>query len=111
MINIVAKEIIKLVNVNKFVETGIHHGETLGAAVDWFSELYEDFKRKDNSGRYAIYEVDSVKEYCDAASEKYAKINNIVIANDSSGKYLKRLIDENTFHEDDHCMFYLDAHW
>ena len=111
MINIVAKEIIKLVNVNKFVETGIHHGETLEAAVDWFSELYEDFKRKDNSGRYAIYEVDSVKEYCDAASEKYAKMNNIVIANDSSEKYLKRLIDENTFHEDDHCMFYLDAHW
>jgi len=111
MINIIAKEIIKLFNVNKFIETGIHHGETLGAAVDWFSELYEDFKRKDNSGRYAIYEVDSVKEYCDAASEKYSKINNIVIAHDSSEKYLKRLIDENTFHEDDHCMFYLDAHW
>jgi len=54
MINIIAKEIIKLFNVNKFVETGIHHGETLGAAVDWFSELYEDFKRRDNSGRYTI---------------------------------------------------------
>jgi len=112
MINIVAKEIIKLFNVNKFVETGIHHGETLGAAVDWFSELYEDFKRKDTSGRYTIYEVDSVKEYCDTASEKCAKDNkNIVIANDSSEKYIKRLINENTFHEDDHCLFYLDAHW
>jgi len=112
MINIVAKEIIKLFNVNKFVETGVHHGETLGAAVDWFSGLYEDFKRKDTSGRYAIYEVDSVKEYCDAAREKYGKDNkNIVIANDSSEKYLKRLIDENTFREDDNCLFYLDAHW
>ncbi|MBI5677225.1 MAG: glycosyltransferase family 1 protein [Planctomycetes bacterium] len=111
MINGVAKDIIKLFNVNKFAETGIHHGETLGAVVNWFSELYEDFKGKDTSGRYIIYEVDSVKEYCDTASEKYAKDNkNIVIANDSSEKYLRRLIDENTFHEDDNCMFYLDAH-
>lgn len=111
MINGVAKDIIKLFNVNKFAETGIHHGETLEAVVDWFSELYEDFKGKDTSGRYTIYEVDSVKEYCDTASEKYAKDNkNIVIANDSSEKYIKRLIDENTLNDNDSCMFYLNMH-
>lgn len=111
MINGVAKDIIKLFNVNKFAETGIHHGETLGAVVDWFCELYEDFKRKDTSGRYTIYEVDSSKEYCDTASEKYAKDNkNIIIANDSSEKYLKRLIDENTLNDNDNCMFYLNMH-
>lgn len=110
MINGVAKDIIKLFNVNKFAETGIHHGETLGTVVDWFSELYEDFKGKETSGRYTIYEVDSVKEYCDAASEKYAKDNkNIVIANDNSEIFLNRLIDENTLNDNDNCMFYLNT--
>ncbi len=111
MINGVAKDIIKLFNVNKFAETGIHHGETLGSVVDWFSELYEDFRKKDVSGKYTIFDVDSVKEYYDAASEKYAKDNkNIVIANDSSEKYLRRLIDENTLNDNDNCMFYLNMH-
>lgn len=111
MINTVAKEIIKLFNINKFVETGIHQGETLGAVIGWFSELHEDFNNIEN-GRYAIYDVDLVREYFDEAVIKYGNYNkNVFIENDSSEKFLKRLIDHDTFNEDDICMFYLDSHW
>lgn len=111
MINTVAKEIIKLFKVNKFVETGIHQGETLGTVIGWFSEMYEDFNNIEK-GRYAIYDVDLVREYFDKAVIKYGNYNkNVYIENDSSEKFLKRLIDNNTFGEDDICMFYLDSHW
>lgn len=111
MINEVAREIIRLFNVNKFVETGIHHGETLKTVIGWFSELYEDFV-KDSNGRYKIFDVDIVKEYSEGSIETYGKENsNIVIANESSEEFLKRLVDENKLSDDDVCMFYLDAHW
>ncbi len=112
MINDIAKDIIKLCNVNKFVETGIHHGETLGTVIGWFSELYDDFRKKDVPGKYTIFDVDLVKEYYDKAKENYAQHNkNVSIANESSENFLKRLINEGAFTEEDNCMFYLDAHW
>lgn len=110
MINRIAKEIIRLFKVNKFVETGIHHSETLGVVIKWFSELYEDFNNNAN-GRYTIYDMDIVKEYSEKAIKIYGKDNRIiVIGNESSEKFLKRLIDDNMIKEDDVCMFYLNAH-
>lgn len=108
-----AKDIIIKFQINKFIETGMHQGDTLDCVYNWFLDIYRGSYPDDNS-KYKIYDVDLNPDWVKKAEIKYHSGNenkNVVLSCNSSEKFLRQLIDKNEFTNEDRCIFFLDAHW
>jgi hypothetical protein len=117
MINPIAREIIRLFHVNKFVETGIKEGDTLLIVSSWFSELYgADFVTEvtkhgpSPKGRYTIYEIDNDAATMHTVARIRQRNDNITGLFGDSAVALAALINGGDFKPEDSCFFYLDAH-
>lgn len=103
-INNIAKELITRFKINRFIETGIHKGETLEIVNNWYKELSPT-----TIPEYHIYEVDINEDYCKKAIEFIGNDPHVSITCMSSEKYLAELVKQ--FTTEDRVLFYLDAHW
>jgi len=100
MINPVAKHIIRKLEINSFVETGIWQGKQIKYVSDWFNEFFGE--------NYKMFEVDVKEEYVDSVKERYKENDNIFPILADSEEWLKENI--NLF-KDNRTLFFLDAHW
>jgi len=138
MIDIFCKYVIKVLNINKAIETGTFLGESFAQLAIWFSEMYPgefgviDYLIPGRIGpnpwnTFIIYPVitnskpSNKKIYTvelDQARYEYVKqifdcsnSPNIINAPGDSVKYLKEMIDKGEVSGADNVFFYLDAHW
>lgn len=117
MINCIAKDIMRIFNVNKFIETGIKEGDTANIVISWFSEMYKThfITEKEKHGEsprteYNIYEIDIDPETVKNVLRLRQNSQNIIAVCGDSADSLDVLIKKNEFTPADSCFFYLDAH-
>jgi hypothetical protein len=103
MINPIAREIIKIFNVNKFIETGILEGDTAKTVSSWFNEL--------SVPDYKIYEIDIDKNSVDYVNSWKQSNGNVEAICKNSVEFLKESVENGLFKdENDSWFIYLDAH-
>ena len=103
MINPIAREIIKIFNVNKFVETGILEGDTAKTVSSWFNEL--------SVPDYKIYEIDIDKNSVDYVNSWKQSNGNVEAIYKNSVDFIKESVENGLFdNENDSWFIYLDAH-
>ena len=138
MIDILCKDIVGRLKINRIVETGTDQGETVGEASRWFSEIDPNFgvvtgtiktgARSYNSwnepiaypvfsgskaARCQIHSVDIDRHSANAAKKNFSSNPNIYLYHSHSEKFLSFLlspeIEKN--HLENNYLFFLDAHW
>ena len=138
MIHQICKDIIKQLNINKFIETGTHLGGTVAEVSSWFQNLDPDFgtiktsiagpqlnkfvSPEQNICRYPVFEnssdkaktklysIDIDKQRQNILQTLFQSNPNIKLISDYSDKFIKKMIDTNLISDEDNCFFYLDAH-
>ena len=95
MINDAARDVIRALHINVFVETGLHEGETVGIVRSWFPALW----------------IISLELDADKIAACRPKYPDVCYVEGSSERNLKILVDAGVFSGVDHPFFYLDAHW
>ncbi len=138
MIDILCKDIIRRLKINRIVETGTDKGETISEIGQWFSEIDPNFgvvtgtiktgARSYNSwnepiaypvfsaskaGRYQIHSVDIDQYSTNAAKKNFSSNSNIYLYHSHSEKFLNFLLSPEIEggHLENNYLFFLDAHW
>lgn len=135
MIDENCRAIIEALNIDVFVETGTHMGETVSLISGWFAELHPEFGRisgyQDTPGawyesrekleypifetvapsRYRVHSIDLDQRARDRAAALFASNPNIHLHLGSSERVLRQMISEGEITPADRPLFYLDAHW
>ncbi len=138
MIDILLKDILKELNINRIVETGTDKAETIAETSRWFAAMDPEFgtierqlKTEARSyrswsvpiiypifsqarpSRYQIHSVDIDQYSYESAKKIFHSNPNIHLYHSSSEKFLTSLlnreIDRNRV--DHNYLFFLDAHW
>jgi len=102
MINDLAKDLILRFNIDRYLETGIYHCESMKMVYDWFKERKPFIP-------FHMMCVDNKLEHCNTALELFKDDLNVTIFCCSSEfllHELKPIISPNI-----NLMIYLDAHW
>lgn len=138
MIDILCKEIVQRLRINRIVETGTDKGETISETSRWFSEMDPDFGTitgtiktgarsynswnepisypvfsQSQSGRYQIHSVDIDPYSYKAAKKNFSSNPNIYLYYSHSEKFLDFLLAPEIKRQqlDNNYLFFLDAHW
>lgn len=99
MIDVLCKNIVQQLAINRIVETGTDKGETVAETSGWFTH-----------GNYRIYSVDLDEYSYQAAKARFSGNGNIGLFHLSSEVFLRSLLDREA-QEKNNYLFFLDAHW
>jgi|694.fasta_scaffold47725_4 hypothetical protein len=136
MIDARLKEVFTRLGIKTLVETGTDMGETVAEVATWFAEASPEFGtiegfvetgarsynawnepirypcfRACGDSAYKIFSVDCDEESYRNAKRNFASNPNIVLVNESSEVFLRRIIGQLRDTSPDGVFFFLDAHW
>jgi hypothetical protein len=136
MIDARLKEVFSRLGIKTLVETGTDMGETVAEVAVWFAEACPEFGtvegfvetgarsynawnepirypqfRACGDSPYKIYSVDCDEESYRNASRNFASNPNIVLVNESSDAFLRRIVGDLRRQSPEGLFFFLDAHW
>ena len=101
-INVVVEDIIRLFDINMYVETGINAGMSLRTVFDWSKKL---------PGHFRLLAVDNNESLCLRVMGEYKDTPNVQINCDESVNFLDELIQSEIITSGtDRVLFFLDAH-